>query len=147
MPRRPSTRPARRGRRTYFWPAPQRQSRKRIRSPTAISPRRSTRLRHCRNCSPDWGHDEMTATTGIGSFADVPLHGEHRAEPATEAAVDEHVASAAAAHGHTTDQLGWGTAEGIDVKPVYIEADRDAAVAAGYPLDTFPGEPPLVRGP
>jgi methylmalonyl-CoA mutase len=89
----------------------------------------------------------MTATTGIGSFADVPLHGEHTGEPATEAAVAEHVASAAAAHGYTPDQLDWGTPEGIDVKPVYIEADRDAAVAAGYPLDTFPGEPPFVRGP
>ncbi|HVQ49395.1 MAG TPA: methylmalonyl-CoA mutase [Mycobacterium sp.] len=89
----------------------------------------------------------MTATTGIGNFADVPLHGEHSGEPATETAVAEHVASAAAAHGYTPDQLDWGTPEGIDVKPVFIEADRDAAVAAGYPLDTFPGEPPFVRGP
>ena len=89
----------------------------------------------------------MTATTGIGSFADVPLHGEHSGEPATEAAVAEHVASAAAAHGYTPDQLDWVTPEGIDVKSVYIEADRDAAVAAGYPLDSFPGEPPYVRGP
>jgi methylmalonyl-CoA mutase len=89
----------------------------------------------------------MTATTGVGSFADIPLHGEHSAEPATEAAVAEHLASAAAAHGYTPDQLDWGTPEGIDVKPVYIEADRNAAVAAGYPLDTFPGEPPFVRGP
>src|SRR3981189_84653 len=134
MPRPPSTRPARRGRRTYFWPVPKRPSRKRIRSPTAISLRRSTPSRNCRNCSPDWGHDEMTATTGIGSFADVPLHGEHRAEPATEAAVDEHVASAAAAHGYTPDQLDWGTPEGIDVKPVYIEADRHAAGAGRHPL-------------
>ena len=35
----------------------------------------------------------MTATTGIGSFADVPLHGERGGEPATEAAVAEHVAA------------------------------------------------------
>ena len=93
----------------------------------------------------------MTATTGIGSFADVPLHGEEDQKPAASpvslAAVAEHVASAAAAHGYTPDQLDWGTPEGIDVKPVYIEADRDAAVAGGYPLDTFPGEPPFVRGP
>jgi methylmalonyl-CoA mutase len=93
----------------------------------------------------------MTATTGIGSFADVPLHGEEDQKPAASpvslAAVAEHLASAAAAHGYTPDQLDWGTPEGIDVKPVYIEADRDAAVAAGYPLDTFPGEPPFVRGP
>ncbi len=89
----------------------------------------------------------MTATTGIGSFADVPLHGERRGDPATEAAVAEHLAAAAAAHGYTPDQLDWVTPEGIDVKPVYVAADRDAAVAAGYPLDSFPGEPPYVRGP
>jgi methylmalonyl-CoA mutase len=89
----------------------------------------------------------MTATTGIGSFADVPLHGERSGEPATEAAVAENVAAAAAAHGYTPEQLDWSTPEGIDVKPVYIAADRDAAVAAGYPLDSFPGEPPYVRGP
>jgi methylmalonyl-CoA mutase len=89
----------------------------------------------------------MTATTGIGSFADVPLHGERRGEPATEAAVAENVAAAAAAHGYTPEQLDWNTPEGIDVKPVYIAADRDAAVAAGYPLDSFPGEPPYIRGP
>ena len=82
-----------------------------------------------------------------GSFADVPLHGDRAAEPATEAAVAELVAAAAAAHGYTADQLDWATPEGIDVKPVYIAADRDAAVAAGYPLDSFPGEPPYVRGP
>jgi methylmalonyl-CoA mutase len=87
------------------------------------------------------------ANTGIGSFADVPLHGERDGEPATEGAVAKHVEAAAAAHGYTTDQLNWMTPEGIDVKPVYIAADRDAAVAAGYPLDSFPGEPPYVRGP
>jgi methylmalonyl-CoA mutase len=83
----------------------------------------------------------------IGSFADIPLHGEGNGEPATEAAVAEHVAAAAAAHGYTPDQLDWVTPESIDVKPVYVAADRDAAVAAGYPLDSFPGEPPYVRGP
>ena len=51
------------------------------------------------------------------------------------------------AHGYTPEQLDWPTPEGIDVKPVYIAADRDAAVEAGYPLDTFPGEPPYLRGP
>src|SRR5436190_9849039 len=102
----------------------------------------------CRTCSPDWGHDQMTAsTTRIGSFADVPLHGERSGEPATEAAVAMHVEVAAAAHGYTPDQLDWITPEGIDVKPVYIAADRDAAAAAGYPLDSFPGEPPYIRGP
>jgi methylmalonyl-CoA mutase len=89
----------------------------------------------------------MTATTGIGSFADIPLHGEHNGEPATEAAVADHVSAAAAAHGYTPDQLDWITPEHIDVKPVYIAADRDAAVAAGYPLDSFPGAVPYIRGP
>ncbi|MGX9791444.1 methylmalonyl-CoA mutase [Mycobacterium sp. MMS18-G62] len=93
----------------------------------------------------------MTATTGIGSFADVPLQGEGDRKPAASpvslAAVDKHVEAAAAAHGYTPDQLDWSTPEGIAVKPVYIGADRDAAVAAGYPLDSFPGEPPYIRGP
>ncbi|KUH87560.1 methylmalonyl-CoA mutase [Mycobacterium sp. GA-1999] len=93
----------------------------------------------------------MTATAGIGkdigSFADVPLNGERTVGAPTETAVAAHVEAAAAAHGYSVDQVDWVTPEGIDVKPVYIGADRDAAVAAGYPLDTFPGEPPFVRGP
>ena len=77
----------------------------------------------------------MTAsTTRIGSFGDVPLHSERATEPATEAAVTAHVAAVADAHGYTPDQLDWSTPEGIDVKAVYIAADRDAGVAAGYPL-------------
>ena len=83
----------------------------------------------------------------IASFADVPLYGERTGEPATEEAVGEYVVAAAAAHGYTAEQLDWATPEGIDVKPVYIAADRDAVVDAGYPLDSFPGAPPFVRGP
>jgi methylmalonyl-CoA mutase len=86
-------------------------------------------------------------TPSIGSFADVPLQGERTPTPATEAAVDEHVAAAAAAHGYAAEQLTWATPEGIDVKPVFVASDRDAAVAAGYPVDSFPGAPPFVRGP
>ncbi len=90
----------------------------------------------------------MTAsTTRIGSFADIPLHGERSGEPPTEAAVADHVAAAAEAHGYAPGQLDWHTPEGIEVKPVFIGADRDAAVAAGYALDSFPGAPPFVRGP
>ncbi len=85
--------------------------------------------------------------TGIGSFADVPLRSERVREPATPAAVGAFVEAAAAAHGYSADQLDWSTPETIDVKPVYIAADRDAAAEAGYPLDTFPGEPPFLRGP
>jgi methylmalonyl-CoA mutase len=93
------------------------------------------------------GRAAAATDPAIGSFADIPLHGQRSGEPATEAAVAEHVAAAAAAHGYTPDQLDWVTPEGIDVKPVYVAADRDAAAAAGYPVDSFPGEPPYVRGP
>ena len=90
----------------------------------------------------------MTASdvTTIGSFADVPLQGEAPAAPTADA-VDTHVADAAQAHGYTAEQLTWSTPEGIDVKPVYIAEDRDAATQAGYPLDSFPGTPPFIRGP
>ena len=90
----------------------------------------------------------MTTTTPVvGSFSDVPLHSGRSVAPSTEDAVQEHVAAAAAAHWYAPDQLVWHTPEDIDVKPVYIAADRAAVVADGYPLNTFPGEPPFVRGP
>ncbi len=92
----------------------------------------------------------MTTSTShgtLGSFADVALHGDRVTAPVTESAVAEHVAAAAAAHGYTPEQLEWHTPEGIAVKPVYTAADRSAAVAQGYPLDSFPGEAPFVRGP
>ena len=93
----------------------------------------------------------MTATQPkIQSFADVPLHaGDARdagASP-THQQVDAQVSAAAAAHGYTAEQLDWATPEGIDVKPVYIAADRDEVVDAGFPLASLPGEPPFVRGP
>ena len=84
---------------------------------------------------------------GIPSFADVPLTGERTAATPTQAAAAELIASAAAAHGYSAEQLDWHTPENIVVKPLFIGADRDAAVAAGYPLDCFPGEPPFLRGP
>ena len=87
----------------------------------------------------------MTATQPkIGSFADVPLHaGDARdagASP-THQQVDAQVSAAAAAHGYTAEQLDWATPEGIDVKPVYIAADRDEVVDAGFPLASLPGRP------
>jgi methylmalonyl-CoA mutase len=87
------------------------------------------------------------ATTGIPSFADVPLHGDSTPVAPTAEAVGELTAAAAAAHGYTPDQLDWVTPEGIDVKPVYTAEDRQAVAAAGYPLDSFPGDPPFIRGP
>jgi methylmalonyl-CoA mutase len=90
----------------------------------------------------------MTTTTpAVGSFADVPLHSDRNVAQPTDDAVREHVEAAAAAHWYTPDQLVWHTPEDIDVKPVYIGADRAAAESDGYPLHTFPGEPPFVRGP
>ncbi|MFV8315944.1 methylmalonyl-CoA mutase [Mycobacterium sp. 23] len=90
----------------------------------------------------------MTATVpSIGSFADVPLHSERSAPKPTAAAVEEHIAAAAKAHWYTPEQLQWQTPEGIDVKPVYISEDRAAAGEEGYPLNTFPGEVPFLRGP
>ncbi|KKE98768.1 methylmalonyl-CoA mutase [Mycolicibacterium obuense] len=93
----------------------------------------------------------MTATeprnTAIESFADVPLRAEGDGAAPTPEQVTETTVAAAEAHGYTADQLDWVTPEGIDVKPVYIGADRDAAVAAGYPLGSLPGLPPFVRGP
>ena len=90
----------------------------------------------------------MTTTTpAVGSFADVPLHSDRNVAQPTDDAVREHVEAAAAAHWYTPDQLVWHTPEDIDVKPVYIGADRAAAESEGYPLHTFPGEPPFVRGP
>ena len=88
-----------------------------------------------------------TTTSVVGSFADVPLHGDETASAPTEADVSVLVAEAAAAHGYTPDQLDWHTPEGIVVKPVYTGADRAATVVEGYPLNSFPGEPPYLRGP
>ncbi|MCH9641946.1 MAG: methylmalonyl-CoA mutase [Actinomycetia bacterium] len=83
----------------------------------------------------------------IGSFADVPLAGERAPVASTAEDVAGQTSAAAAAHGYTADQLDWATPEGIEVKPVYIAADRDEIVGAGYPLCSMPGEPPFVRGP
>ena len=83
----------------------------------------------------------------IPSFADVELDGTAAQGAPTPAAAAALAADAAAAHGYAADQLSWTTPEGIVVKPVYIGADRDEAVAAGYPLNSFPGEPPFIRGP
>ena len=90
----------------------------------------------------------MTASdVRIGSFADVPLHGDEVAAAPTDADIAAHVAAAAAAHGYTAEQLDWHTPEGIVVKPVYTAADRATTVVEGYPLNSLPGEPPYLRGP
>jgi methylmalonyl-CoA mutase len=83
----------------------------------------------------------------IPSFADIPLHGDEVSSSPTEADVTAYVAAAASAHGYTAEQLNWHTPEGIVVKPVYTSADRALAAVEGYPLNSFPGEPPYLRGP
>ncbi|MBM4540637.1 methylmalonyl-CoA mutase [Rhodococcus hoagii] len=85
----------------------------------------------------------------IGSFADVALTDpDFPQSPApTAEQADALVENLAAANGYTAEQVVWSTPEGIDVKPVYTKADRDAAEAAGYPLDSYPGAAPFLRGP
>jgi methylmalonyl-CoA mutase len=91
-------------------------------------------------------HQDL-GTAVIPSFASIPLQSSAAPPAPSPAEAAALIAGAAAAHGYSGEQLDWHTPEGIVVKPVYIGADRDAAVAAGYPLDGFPGEPPFVRGP
>ena len=88
-------------------------------------------------------------TTGsVPSFATVPLHRDGDVSQAPTAAdAAALVADAAAVHGYAAEQLDWSTPEGIVVRPLYVGADRDAAAAAGYPVNSFPGEPPFLRGP
>ena len=83
----------------------------------------------------------------VPSFADIPLRGDRAVVAPTEADAAQQISAAAAAHGYTGEQLEWQTPEGIGVKPLFVGADRDAVAAAGYPLDSFPGEPPFIRGP
>ena len=83
----------------------------------------------------------------VPSFADVPLHGDAPLPAPTPAAAADHTQRAARVHGYAPEQWDWHTPEGIVVKPLYIGADRDAAVAEGYPLGSLPGQPPFLRGP
>jgi methylmalonyl-CoA mutase len=93
------------------------------------------------------GQAAPESTSIVDSFADIPLHGEHVPTSPTDAEVTAYVAAAAAAHGYSAEQLDWHTPEGIVVKPVYTAADRASAAVEGYPLNSFPGAPPYIRGP
>ncbi|HOB49590.1 MAG TPA: methylmalonyl-CoA mutase [Mycobacterium sp.] len=88
-----------------------------------------------------------TGVDDVPNFADVPLQGDTVAAPPDPAEAHRWIERAAAAHGYAAGQLDWSTPEGIVVKPLYTGADRDHAVEAGYPLNSFPGEPPFIRGP
>ena len=83
----------------------------------------------------------------VPSFAEVPLHGGQTPAAPTPAAAADRVAAGAAANGYAAEQLDWATPEGIVVRPLYVGADLEAAVADGYPLHSLPGEPPFLRGP
>jgi methylmalonyl-CoA mutase len=89
-------------------------------------------------------HSDVVA---VPSFAEVPLHGAATPAAPTPEAAAGRMAAGAAANGYTPEQLDWPTPEGIVVKPLYIGADLEAAVADGYPLDSVPGESPFIRGP
>ncbi|MGI9206386.1 MAG: methylmalonyl-CoA mutase [Rhodococcus sp. (in: high G+C Gram-positive bacteria)] len=91
----------------------------------------------------------MSIEHEIGSFADIPLTDPAAPVPSAPTAeqADALTESVATANLYTKDQVVWSTPEGIDVKPVYTRADRDAIVAEGYPLDSYPGIAPFVRGP
>ncbi|MDV6261704.1 methylmalonyl-CoA mutase [Rhodococcoides yunnanense] len=93
--------------------------------------------------------DENRISHTIGSFADVPLVDPDEPTPSPPSAEDvaAHVEQGAKANFYTPEQVVWSTPEGIDVKPVFTEADRDAAEAEGYPLHSYPGAPPFLRGP
>ncbi|MDH6281267.1 methylmalonyl-CoA mutase [Prescottella agglutinans] len=85
----------------------------------------------------------------IGSFADVALTDPEFPQPAAPTAeqTEALVENLATANNYTAEQVVWSTPEGIDVKPVYTKADRDAAEADGYPLGSYPGAAPFLRGP
>lgn len=85
----------------------------------------------------------------IGSFAQVPLTDPQfpTPEPPNAQQVRDLIESGAAANNYSAEQVVWSTPEGIDVKPVYTKADRDAVAADGYPLESYPGAAPFVRGP
>ncbi|MDO5373957.1 MAG: methylmalonyl-CoA mutase [Corynebacterium glutamicum] len=69
--------------------------------------------------------------TSIPNFSDIPLTAETHASES-----------------HNVDAgKVWNTPEGIDVKRVFTQADRDEAQAAGHPVDSLPGQKPFMRGP
>ncbi|UZJ25442.1 methylmalonyl-CoA mutase [Rhodococcus antarcticus] len=87
----------------------------------------------------------------IASFADVPLRAPDAepVRPPTTADAAAFTDALAAETGHDRSDLVWSTPEGIDVAPVQVRAELEA-LATGehpYPLDSFPGAAPFLRGP
>ncbi|MGZ6839942.1 MAG: methylmalonyl-CoA mutase, partial [Frankiaceae bacterium] len=86
------------------------------------------------------------------NFADVPLAGETTSRAPSLADAQTWIEDVSAATGHPVDDLVWATPEGIDVKPVYTRADLDEIVEPTdgqppYPLGSYPGAAPYLRGP
>src|SRR5690242_12900651 len=80
---------------------------------------------------------QQGTTTGIPSFADVPLGtSETGAGGDWRSAVVE-------ATGKDVDALVWEAPEGIGIKPLYTADDLTGLDF----LNTFPGVPPFLRGP
>ncbi|MGL4304639.1 MAG: methylmalonyl-CoA mutase, partial [Mycobacteriaceae bacterium] len=86
--------------------------------------------------------------SNIADFSEVQLQEDNSiSDPPSSAQVQAHIEAAAAANFYTREQLIWSTPEGIDVRPVYTREDLSQAVEQGYPVDTFPGSVPFLRGP
>ncbi|MGZ4554414.1 MAG: methylmalonyl-CoA mutase [Mycobacteriaceae bacterium] len=88
----------------------------------------------------------------IPNFADVPLAGETTSRAPSLADAQTWIEDVSAATGHPVDDLVWATPEGIDVKPVYTRADLDEIIEPTdgqppYPLGSYPGAAPYLRGP
>ena len=83
----------------------------------------------------------MTPPPGVPDFADVPLGD---APPADGERWWQAITEQAAADTDTdTGGLLWATPEGIDVKPLYTDADLGGLDFLG----TYPGLAPFLRGP
>jgi len=88
----------------------------------------------------------------IPNFADVALTESTDGVAPSQADAQVWTEELSRATGHPVDELVWTTPEGIDVKPVYTRADLDEITGpdAGehpYPLGSFPGAAPYLRGP
>ena len=88
----------------------------------------------------------------IPNFADVALTESTDGAAPSQADAQVWTEELSRATGHPVDELVWATPEGIDVKPVYTRADLDEITGpdAGehpYPLGSFPGAAPYLRGP
>jgi len=88
----------------------------------------------------------------IPNFAEVALNGtggDNDGLAPSVADTESWTAEVASAAGQPVEEIVWSTPEGIDVKPVYTRADLDEIVEGEhpYPLGSFPGATPYLRGP